>query len=279
MTQTVFITGTSSGIGLASAKLFFGKGWNVVATMRAPEKDTELKQLDPACMLVQRLDVQDQSTIESAIQAALNKFGKIDLLINNAGYGQFGVFELLPPEKVKEQFDVNVFGVMNVTRAVLPHFRAQKSGGIINISSGAGIFGLPIMSLYNASKFALEGFTESLAYELAPLNIFVKSVIPHGGVSSTNFGRRNPFSPDELAKAPEYGPFVQKTMEHYRKLIGGIQVSSAEVAKAIYDAATDGTEKLRYFIGQDNRGFLKARYQTTSDDEYIAHMRSYYRSS
>ncbi|KAI0070697.1 3-oxoacyl-reductase [Panus rudis PR-1116 ss-1] len=277
MSHTVFITGTSSGIGLATAKLFFEKGWNVVATMRTPEKDTELKQLDPARMLVQQLDVQDKSTIDPAVQAALKKFGKIDLLVNNAGYGQFGIFELLSPEKVKEQFDVNVFGVMDVTRAILPHFRAQKSGGIINISSGAGIFGLPFMSIYNASKFALEGFTESLAYELASLDIFVKSVIPHGAVSATNFGKRNPF--DELAKAPEYGPFVQSTMEHFGKLVEGDLASSEDVAKSIHDAATDGTERLRYYVGQDDRGWLKARYETTSDDEYVTYMHSYFRSS
>ena len=102
---------------------------------------------------------------------------------------------------------------MDVTRAILPHFRANKSGGIINISSGAGVFTLPAISLYHASKFALEGWTESMSYELSALNIFVKSVLPHGGVDSTRFGERNMMSREALGRAREYRPFMRKTME------------------------------------------------------------------
>ncbi|KAK7691650.1 hypothetical protein QCA50_005049 [Cerrena zonata] len=276
MSKTVFITGTSTGIGLASAKLFFEKGWKVVATMRNPE-GSELKEFDPSRMFVLQLDVTDLSSIEQAIASAITKFGKIDLLINNAGYGQNGIFELISREQVKEQFDVNVFGVMDVTRAILPHFRANKSGGIINISSGAGIFALPAISLYHASKYALEGWTESMSYELGALNIFIKSVLPHGGVSSTSFGQRNPLSPEALSKAPEYGPFAQKTMETYKKMIAEPKIPSEEVARVILEAATDGTDRLRYFVGEDYRGFLKARYETKSDEECVAYMRNYFK--
>ncbi|MDE1991526.1 MAG: SDR family NAD(P)-dependent oxidoreductase, partial [Rhizobiaceae bacterium] len=124
MTKTILITGASSGIGKAAARLFHEKGWNVVATMRSPDKETELATLDN--VLVTRLDVSDQESIAAAISAGIDRFGRIDALVNNAGYGQFGVFEAVPVEKIKQQFDVNVFGVMDVTRAILPHFRANK---------------------------------------------------------------------------------------------------------------------------------------------------------
>jgi NAD(P)-dependent dehydrogenase (short-subunit alcohol dehydrogenase family) len=116
MVQTIFITGTSSGIGLASARLFYEKGWNVVATMRSPDKDTELKALDPVRMLVLRLDLQELSSIAPAIDAAISKFERIDLLLNNAGYGQIGLFETISREEVQEQFDVNLFGKYDTSR-------------------------------------------------------------------------------------------------------------------------------------------------------------------
>ena len=188
MPKTMLITGASSGIGRATARLFADKGWNVVATMRDPAKGADLAS---GTVAVTRLDVQDGETIEAAVDLALARFGSIDLLVNNAGYGQLGLFEAMSEEKIEEQFAVNVFGVMDVTRAVLPHMRKAKGGTIINISSGAGLFTLPMSSLYNASKFALEGFSESLSYELASQNITVKLVEPHGGVNETEFGARS----------------------------------------------------------------------------------------
>ncbi|GBE83669.1 Uncharacterized oxidoreductase [Sparassis crispa] len=276
MANTVLITGASSGIGLASAKLFFEKGWNIVATMRAPEKDTELKQLDPARMLVLRLDVQDLASIAPAVDAALAKFGTIDVLLNNAGYGQFGVFEMTSREKVQEQFDVNIFGLMDVTRAVLPHFRKNKKGGIINVSSGAGHFALPMTTMYCASKFALEGFTEALAFELASQNVFVKSIVPHGGVTSTNFSERLMAS---AANDPrfdqDYDAFVQKTVEYLKKMGTAQTMDSIDVAQVIFEAATDGSDRLRYMVGDDKRGFIKARYPK-DDQEYVAFMREFF---
>jgi NAD(P)-dependent dehydrogenase (short-subunit alcohol dehydrogenase family) len=159
MAKTILITGTSSGLGKATAYLFAHAGWNVVATMRQPEKEQELVQLPN--VLVTRLDVQERVSITKAIETALDRFGQIDALVNNAGFGLFGLFEATPPEKVVEQFNINVFGVMDTTRAILPHFRQNKGGLILNISSGAGVFTLPMLSLYCASKFTLEGFTEA----------------------------------------------------------------------------------------------------------------------
>ena len=136
MKKTVLITGTSSGFGKTTAKLFASSGWNVVATMRTPAAEKDL--VDSSDMLVTRLDVQDRASIDQAIAAGIARFGKIDALVNNAGYGLFGLLEATSREKIQEQFDVNVFGVMNVTRAVLPHLRSRKAGVIINVSSGAG---------------------------------------------------------------------------------------------------------------------------------------------
>ncbi|KAJ7226122.1 short-chain dehydrogenase reductase SDR [Mycena pura] len=276
-TKTIFITGSSSGIGLASAKLFHSVGWNVVATMRTPTPEYELVKMDDPRMFVQPLDLQDFASIKPAVDAGITKFGRIDVLLNNAGYGQSGLFEAIPRDKVQEQFDVNLFGLMDVTRAILPHFRANNGGGVINVSSGAGLWSLPMTSMYSASKFALEGYTEALSYELASQNIFVKSVIPHGGVTATQFGTRFGASAASDSALTSYVPFVQKTSESFRKMVAGAAVSSADVAETIRKAATDGTDQLRYFIGDDARGFLKARYESNSDEQYMEHMRSYFK--
>ncbi|KAL6306856.1 3-oxoacyl-reductase [Sparassis latifolia] len=272
----MFITGASSGIGLASAKLFFEKGWNVVATMRTPEKDTELKQLDSSRMLVLRLDVQDLDSIAPAVDAALAKFGTFDVLLNNAGYGQVGPFEMTPREKIQEQFDVNLFGLMDVTRAVLPHFRKHKKGGIINVSSGAGHSAPPMMSMYVASKFALEGFTEAVAFELASQGVFVKTVVPLDGIGATSFTARATASAAlDAALMPDYGAFVDKSVEALGKLGAGNGIESKDIAQAIFEAATDGTDQLRYFVGDYERSLVKVRYGS-NDQEYVAHVRSFF---
>ena len=131
MTKTVLTTGTSSGLGRATAKLFQAKGWNVIATMRSPEQEAELTQLEST--LVTRLDVQDPASIQSAVQAGLAAFGRIDALVNNAGYGAYGPLEATPMEKIRRQFDVNVLGLLATTQALRPHFRANRSGVIIQL--------------------------------------------------------------------------------------------------------------------------------------------------
>jgi short-subunit dehydrogenase len=172
MKKTVLITGTSSGIGSASVRLFANRGWNVVATARNVNTASNLSALTD--VLVTRLDVQDPQSIQKAIEAGIGRFGAIEALVNNAGFGLYGLFESTSREKIQEQFDVNVFGVMEVTRAILPHFRKNKRGLIINVSSAGGIVTLPLMSVYLSTKFAIEGFSESLAYELSSQNIVVK---------------------------------------------------------------------------------------------------------
>ncbi len=271
--KTVLITGCSSGIGKAAARLFASKGWNLVATMRNPAAEADLTQISN--ILVTRLDVQDRDSIDQAITAGIARFGSIDTLINSAGYGQYGLFEAISREKIQQQFDVNVFGVMDVTRAILPHFRKNKSGVIINISSGAGIFTLPMISLYCASKFAIEGFSEALAYELASQNILVKLVEPHGGVTNTCFNERSTQDNAKDDSLVDYDDFAKQTSEAFASMSAARTISSDDVAKIIFDAATDGTNRLRYLVGNDTRGFIKAR-QELSDQDYIEFMRSWF---
>lgn len=269
MKKTVLITGASSGFGKTAAKLFAGNDWNVVATMRTPDKEKDLVGLSD--VLVTRLDVQDRMSINEAIEAGIARFGRIDALINNAGFGLFGVFEATPREKVQEQFEVNVFGVMDVTRAILPHFRRNKGGLIINVSSGAGVFTLPMLSLYCASKFALEGFSESLSYELASQNIVVKIVEP-GGVISTNFGKRSGEEAAHNAALADYDKFVAGANALFANLRTQRLASEEDVAKVIFSAATDGTDQLRYLGTEDIAPLVKARRET-SEQQYIEFMR------
>ncbi|CAA2110171.1 SDR family oxidoreductase [Variovorax paradoxus] len=269
--RTVLITGASTGFGQATAQLFARSGWNVIATMRDPSTGAALAALG-GNVLVTRLDVQDLASIDAAIAAGIARFGRIDTLVNNAGFGLFGVFEGFSREKVRQQFDVNVFGAMDVTRALLPHMRAHRAGTIVNVSSGAGVFGLPMISLYTASKFALEGFSESLAYELASQGIAVKIVEP-GGVVETGFGNRSATEASQAAAPADYDGFVAGAMKVFDGLRSARLATSDDVAQVIFEAASDGTDRLRYLATQDIAPLVKARRET-SEDAYIAMMRS-----
>jgi NAD(P)-dependent dehydrogenase (short-subunit alcohol dehydrogenase family) len=273
MSKTILITGASSGIGRASTALFAEKGWNVVATMRNPDV-----ALEAGNVLVERLAVQDTDSIQHAVDAGIARFGAIDVLLNNAGYGQYGLFEAISQADIQAQFDVNVFGVMNVTRSILPHFRARKSGVIVNVGSGAGIFTLPMISLYCASKFALEGFSEALSYELASQGIRVKLVDPHGGVTSTRFNQRSAQSAARSDTLKDYDGFVARTNDAFANLAAASNITAEEVAHVIHDAATDGTDRLRYLVGDDARGFIKAR-RKLDDQDYIDFMRARFPSA
>ncbi|AKG20013.1 SDR family oxidoreductase [Calothrix sp. 336/3] len=240
MGKTVLITGASSGIGKVTAKLFLENGWNVVATARNPQNLRELppgKQLLSVC-----LDVTDSATISQAINQAIAHFGKIDVLVNNAGYGLMGAFEAVDSEQVQRQFQTNVFGLFDVTRAVLPHFREQKAGVIINLSSMGGRLTFPFFSLYHGTKFAIEGFSESLQYELAPWNIRVKLIEP--GQIRTDFGGRSLDVPPPTgisAYDTNFQKMIQLTESTYK-----LGATPDVVAKTIYRAATDNSKRLRY---------------------------------
>lgn len=269
--KTVLITGCSSGIGLATAKYFTANDWNVVATLRQPGKMAELTAASN--VLITKLDVNDSDSISRAVGAGIAHFGKIDALINNAGFSLAGVFEAIPREKILEQFAVNVFGVMEVTRLLLPHFRENRGGLIINISSRAGLVGLPLNTLYCASKFALEGFSESLVYELAAQNIIVKLIEPSGGVSNTDFGKRMTDERTQIAPLGSYGEFVACAKSAYAAIAAKRMITADEVAQVIYTAATDNTRRLRYFCGEDTGGLVEARREMP-EEKFIEFMRS-----
>jgi NAD(P)-dependent dehydrogenase (short-subunit alcohol dehydrogenase family) len=269
MSKTVLITGCSSGFGRATAQVFSNNGWNVVATMRDVRGADDLA--NDHNMLVARLDVQDRSSIAEAVERAIECFGRIDALVNNAGFGLHGIFETISPEKIQEQFDVNLFGVMNVTRALLPHFRANRGGTIVNISSGAGVFTLPLISLYCASKFALEGFSEALTYELAPLGIIVKIVEP-GGSLNTKFSTRSRAGATAAAIPGDYDAIIADARKRFEWLAALATASAADVAQIIYNATTDGSDQLRYVAAADIAPWVRARRESP-EAEYIKTMR------
>jgi NADP-dependent 3-hydroxy acid dehydrogenase YdfG len=265
MNKTILVTGASSGIGKATAKLFHDKGWNVIATMRSPEKETELKNLKN--VYVTRLDVLQLNTIENAISEGTDKFGKIDVVLNNAGYGLMGTFESAKRESIIRQFGVNVQGLFDVTQAMLPHFRKNKDGMFINISSIGGKMTFPLMPLYHSTKWAVEGFSESLRWEMAQIGVKVKLVEP-GGVA-TDFGGRS-MDMQHNPELSEYNDFVGKLMEAMKASMDPANMSKPEqIAEVIYTAATDDKDTLRYRAGADALQLLDAR-SNMSDDEFFA---------
>ncbi|MBU3739926.1 MAG: SDR family oxidoreductase [Rhodoferax sp.] len=267
MNQTILITGASSGIGKATARHFQSRGWNVIATLRTPALETELNRLDR--VLVTRLDVLDTASITAAVEAGLSRFGQIDVLLNNAGYGAYGPLEATPLEKIRRQFDVNVIGLLATTQALLPHFRARRRGVIVNMSSIGGKITFPLGTLYHGSKFAVEGLSEALHYELAALGVRMKIVEP--GMVRTDFaGRSFDFSHDEALV--EYQPVVQALLSALGPMADGASAPEG-VAEVIYRAATDGTDQLRYEAGADAEQLLAGR-RKLDDASFLAGIRA-----
>jgi NAD(P)-dependent dehydrogenase (short-subunit alcohol dehydrogenase family) len=237
MAKTVLITGSSSGFGKDAALLFQSRGWNVAATMRMPEKAVEWARLPR--LITPRLDVLDGESIESAVAQTVETFGSLDVLINNAGYGLFGPLEGITSEQWHRQVGTNLTGATDVTRAVLPHMRAQGKGVIVNVSSVAGRLTFPLASAYHATKWGLEGLTESLQYELKPFGIRVKLVEP--GAVKTDFNTRSL----DFATHPAYQGLVDWARDHFERSAKSAP-EPAKTVETIYLAATDGTPKLRY---------------------------------
>ena len=267
MSKTILITGASTGIGKATAKYFQARGWNVVATMRTPEQETELTQLDN--VLVTRLDVLDSASIETSVAAGLSRFGKIDVLLNNAGYGAYGPLEASSMERVRRQFDVNVMGLIETTKAVLPHFRARHEGFVVNVSSIGGKITIPLGSLYHSTKFAIEGFSEALHYELAAIGVRVKIIEP--GAIKTDFANRS-FDFQNDPDIPEYQPMVQSLFSSFEPFLAEASLPEL-VAEVIYQAVTDGSEQMRYEVGADATAFLTAR-RSLDDAAFFDNMKS-----
>ncbi|QCK14418.1 SDR family oxidoreductase [Mangrovivirga cuniculi] len=241
--KVVLITGSSSGIGKAAVNFFATKEWCVAATMRNPKKEPDYKK--GSNVKVFKLDVTDRAEIEQCIKDVMNTFGKIDVVVNNAGYGLIGPLELGTVKQVKKQMDTNVIGLINVTQLIIPYFREQKEGRIINISSIAGKVALPFHSFYNATKFAVEGLSESLSYELKPFNIKVKLIEP--GAIKTRFYDES-LESIKVGNIKEYDNHMANSLTKIHEF-GRNGSGPEEVAKAIFTAAVDQGNRLRYAVG------------------------------
>ena len=257
--QIALITGSNSGIGLATSLYLARRGFTVWATMRNVEKAGELRkaiETEKLPIEIARLDVCDDESVQSAVAQVLQKSGRIDVVVNNAGYGLRGAVEEVSLDEWKRQFETNFFGVIRVTQAVLPQMRAQRSGAIVNISSVLGRLAIPFSGPYTASKFALEGLTETLRYELAPWNIKVILIEP--GFIATKFQENA-----QLAQAAqdENSPYAVFKRASGRRVQRNIYRAAPpeRVAETIYRAITHPNPKLRYPVGRDARTVLPLR--------------------
>jgi len=253
---TVLITGCSSGIGRATALTFLEDDWTVFATARSTEDMADLK--DSGCLTAQ-LDVTDEDEIRQVVNRVVAQDGRIDCLINNAGYGQLGPIEEVPTEAVHDQFAVNLYGPHRLIRAVLPTMREQEHGRIINVSSVAGRVSVPGMGVYSGSKFALEGLSDALRSEVAEYGIEVVLVEP--GPVNTGFVDRSETELDELERSGAYEWFYE-LMDDTQTLGGGGPgaVSPERVARVIHQAGTCSAPRPRYPVGTGARLAILTRF-------------------
>lgn len=269
MKKTVLITGTSSGIGKAAVLEFSKMDWNVIATQRYPEKETDFNSFDN--IKLYSLDVTNLESITQVFNSVKEEFGTIDVVVNNAGYGVDGAFEAMSDEIIEKQFNTNVFGLMRVTREAIKHMRPNGGGTIIQISSMGGKITFPLYSIYHATKFAVEGFTESLHYELAQFNIKMKLIEP-GPIVTDFYGRSRQFI--KPTDTNQYDGFIQKfndTAEKVMKDAEGPEV----VAKMILKSATDNSNQMRYAVGKPGPMLLVLR-KILSDKLYFLMVRKSY---
>jgi NAD(P)-dependent dehydrogenase (short-subunit alcohol dehydrogenase family) len=245
--KTIFITGASTGLGKATAKLFASKGWKVIATMRKPDTETELNRVDNITLLP--LDVTNVEQIKTTAQKAI-EMGNIDVVFNNAGYGLIGPMEPVTDEQLTRQINTNILGVIRVTQAFISYFREKQNGLFITTTSMGGLLTFPLSSVYHATKWALEGWSESMAFELNQFGVGIKTVSP-GGIK-TDFVKRSL----DTTSHPAYSALIEK-------LFAGIHednFSTAEqIAEIVYEAATDGKDKLRYVAGADAEALYAER--------------------
>ncbi|NMM46177.1 SDR family oxidoreductase [Rhodospirillaceae bacterium KN72] len=244
--KTVLITGCSSGFGLETARHFHTQGWNVIATMRNPKEGI---LPESGRMRILPLDVTNPASIAEAVQAA----GDVDVLVNNAGIGIVGAFEATPMDYIRKVFETNTFGVMAMTQAVIPRFRARRSGTIVNVTSSVTLAAMPLAAAYTASKTAIAGFTGSLAHELAAFGVQVRLVAP-GYAPSTQFAHNLDISVEDLI--PEsYAAFAKPIFESFAK--PGLITTETDVAEAVWTAATDTGDRLLYAAGADAAALIR----------------------
>ena len=263
MSRTVLVTGASSGLGKLTARHFAAQGWNVIATMRTPSPD--VADGYPERILVQPLDVTDRASVDAAIEAGVARFGGLDAVVNNAGVSVVAIFETVSADAIRRVFDTNVFGVINVMQSAIPHLRRRGGGTIVNVTSGVGFVAVPLLSLYVASKHAVEGLSESLAYELESQNIGVKLVEP-GAMRNTSFSASTRGATMRATVPAEYRAYFDHALAAMIAYPFG-DTSEAAVVETIYRAATDGSPQLRYPVGPDIEEYARLRW-STSEGEY-----------
>lgn len=257
--KVAVVTGSSTGIGYETSLILARNGFLTYATMRNLNKSENMKMVatkENLPIQIKQLDVTDDVSVTNAIQAISSEAGRIDVLVNNAGYGLNGAFEDLAMDEIKSQYETNVFGLIRTTQAVLPIMRRQKSGTIVNISSGAGRFGFPSGSAYVSTKFAVEGLSESISYELEPFGI--KVVIVEPGVIRTNFADGLVVAKKSKDPSSPYSQLMQKAASGFEKMMKNAS-SPDLVANVVLNAVRNENPSLRYLAGNDVEAWLGKR--------------------
>ena len=257
-TRVWFITGASTGLGRSLAEAVLAKGDTVVATARKEETVVDLEKKYPGKAKAVRLDVTDLAQVKASVQAAVDAFGRIDVVVNNAGYGLVGTVEEVSDAQIRHQFETNLFGLLNVTREVLPRLREQKSGHILNITSMGGQVSFPGFGMYHGTKYAVEGISESLAQEVAGLGIKVTIVEPGG--FKTDFGTRSLVRGERIAAyQPVYDALVQA-------FSGATFGDPARAALGIIKAVEADAPPLRLALGADALHGIRAKFESELEE-------------
>jgi NAD(P)-dependent dehydrogenase (short-subunit alcohol dehydrogenase family) len=265
--RVAIVTGSSSGIGFETSLMLARHGFITYATMRDLHKSSDLRSIaddEKIPLRCIQLDVTNDASVKEAIETIVNESHKIDVLINNAGYGLSGALEDLLIDEIKSQFDTNYFGLIRATQAVLPNMRKHRFGIIINISSGLGRFGIATSSAYASSKFAIEGLTESMAYELEPFGI--RTVLVEPGIIKTNFIKAAVLGQKSRDPNSPYFQFMNNMEDGMKKLIENGE-SPEYVAKVVLEAINDNNPKLRYLAGKDVEQIMEIKSKV-SDEEF-----------
>jgi NAD(P)-dependent dehydrogenase (short-subunit alcohol dehydrogenase family) len=265
--KVAVVTGSSSGIGHEIALILARNGFLTYATMRDLQKNSKLKSIkDEENLPLEfiQLDVTDEDSVNTAVQKIYDDVGRIDMLINNAGYGLTGAFEDLSIDEIKTQFETNFYGLIRTTQAILPIMRKQKSGIIVNMSSGAGRFGFPMGSAYVSTKFAVEGLSESLSYEVEPFGIRIILIEP--GMIKTNFSNASIMAKKSIDPNSSYAPLMKSMQTGFNKLLENAS-SPQLVAQITLDAMTSDKPNLRYLAGKDVEQWVEAK-KKMSDEEF-----------
>lgn len=264
--KVALVTGSSSGIGLSTSVALARSGYNTFASMRDLSKSKLLQSIiekEKLPISIIQLDVTDDNSVSLAVRDIITKSGRVDILVNNAGFGITGAFEDLTVDEIKQQFETNFFGLIRVTQEVIPFMRSRHHGVIVNISSGLGRFGIATSSAYASSKFAVEGLTESMSYELEQFGIRVILIEP--GIIKTNFIQSSKLARKSTDVKSPYRSYIENMEKGMKRLIESGQAPEY-VADVILSAIKDNNPKLRYLAGQDVEQILEAKVKLSDED-------------